>query len=206
MRRGRRLKMVSQKMLDDIRWADPVERKAMSVVMGLSKTPLVEIEWKDDTHSMERKKRDFVLVFDGGLRRRVEVKGERESAHTGNITVEYECWGNPSGLAATGSDLWIEMIPVGSDWRAYFADVRRLREWMMFQVVPGGVWKPNRMVVGSRYERLVPNSKAMKGNPNENPTMSMLLNLKRHVVGVGPWMDGWAHGRGSVDWRIFGAV
>lgn len=37
---------------------------------------------------------------------KLEVKTDRMAYKTGNLAVEYECWGKPSGINATQSDNW----------------------------------------------------------------------------------------------------
>lgn len=40
-----------------------------------------------------------------------EVKTERDQwATTGNICIETECWGKPSGINATESDIWVHNL------------------------------------------------------------------------------------------------
>ena len=41
----------------------------------------------------------------------VEVKTERDQwAQTGNICIEHECYGKPSGINATTADVWIQNL------------------------------------------------------------------------------------------------
>jgi hypothetical protein len=35
--------------------------------------------------------------------------------HTGNIAIEYECYGKPSGINATNSDYWFHNLCVGDE-------------------------------------------------------------------------------------------
>jgi hypothetical protein len=43
--------------------------------------------------------------------KKIEVKSERGMwMRTGNIAIEYECYGKPSGIAATESDYWFHNL------------------------------------------------------------------------------------------------
>jgi hypothetical protein len=39
-----------------------------------------------------------------------EVKADRMTAKTGNVVIEYECSGKPSGITSTEADVWIYFI------------------------------------------------------------------------------------------------
>ena len=71
----------------------------------------------------DRKKFDIDLEF-GSIRedkvaemlcnKRIEVKSERGMwMDTGNIAIEYESYGKPSGIEATESDYWFHHLCVG---------------------------------------------------------------------------------------------
>ena len=48
--------------------------------------------------------------------KKVEVKSERDMwVHTGNIAVEYESYGKPSGIAATEADYWFHNLCIGNE-------------------------------------------------------------------------------------------
>ena len=48
--------------------------------------------------------------------KKIEVKSERGMwMRTGNIAIEYECYGKPSGINATESDYWFHNLCVGED-------------------------------------------------------------------------------------------
>lgn len=72
-----------------------------------------------------RKKFDLDLMY-GEIReekiaamltdKKVEVKSERDIwQNTGNICIEYESWGKPSGIRATESDYWFHNLCIGDD-------------------------------------------------------------------------------------------
>tara|TARA_R110002126_G_scaffold118215_1_gene258170 strand:+ start:250 stop:648 length:399 start_codon:yes stop_codon:yes gene_type:complete len=47
--------------------------------------------------------------------KKIEVKTERDWwAKTGNVALEYECNGKPSGITATKSDYWIHILATGN--------------------------------------------------------------------------------------------
>ena len=48
--------------------------------------------------------------------KKIEVKIERDVwQKTGNIAIEYECYGKPSGINATESDYWFHNLCIGED-------------------------------------------------------------------------------------------
>ena len=73
----------------------------------------------------DRKKFDLDLAY-GKVReqrvadmltdKKVEVKSERDMwVRTGNIAVEYESYGKPSGIAATEADYWFHNLCIGDE-------------------------------------------------------------------------------------------
>ena len=56
------------------------------------------------------------LVADMLQDKKIEVKSERGMwQKTGNIAIEYQSYGKPSGIAATESDYWFHNLCVGDD-------------------------------------------------------------------------------------------
>ena len=56
------------------------------------------------------------IVADMLQDKKIEVKSERGMwLHTGNIAIEYECYGKPSGINATNSDYWFHNLCVGDE-------------------------------------------------------------------------------------------
>ena len=54
-------------------------------------------------------------VHDIFSNKKIEVKTERDWWYkTGNIALEYECNGKPSGINATESDYWIQILAKGN--------------------------------------------------------------------------------------------
>lgn len=73
----------------------------------------------------DRKKFDLDLAY-GTVRedkvaemlqdKKIEVKSEKDLwQKTGNICVEYQSWGKPSGIEATESDYWFHNLCIGDD-------------------------------------------------------------------------------------------
>lgn len=73
----------------------------------------------------DRKKFDIDLAY-GEVRedkiadmltnKKIEVKSEKDLwQKTGNICIEYESWGKPSGIEATESDYWFHNLCVGEE-------------------------------------------------------------------------------------------
>ena len=56
------------------------------------------------------------LVADMLQDKKIEVKSERDVwQRTGNICIEYESYGKPSGINATESDYWFHNLCIGED-------------------------------------------------------------------------------------------
>jgi hypothetical protein len=56
------------------------------------------------------------IVADMLQDKKIEVKSERDVwQKTGNIAIEYECYGKPSGINATESDYWFHNLCIGED-------------------------------------------------------------------------------------------
>ncbi len=56
------------------------------------------------------------MVADMLQNKKIEVKSERDVwQRTGNIAIEYECYGKPSGINATESDYWFHNLCIGED-------------------------------------------------------------------------------------------
>lgn len=48
--------------------------------------------------------------------KKIEVKSERDMwVRTGNIAIEYQSYGKPSGIAATESDYWFHNLCIGDE-------------------------------------------------------------------------------------------
>jgi hypothetical protein len=56
------------------------------------------------------------LIADMLQNKKIEVKSERDIwQHTGNIAIEYECYGKPSGITSTEADYWFHNLCVGNN-------------------------------------------------------------------------------------------
>ena len=71
----------------------------------------------------------------------IECKRDFKAHKTGNVYVEYECRGKPSGISTTEADYWVFIVgPNNNDLRAYLTTTARLK--VLFEnaerKVPGG--------------------------------------------------------------------
>lgn len=94
-------------------------------------------DWKPK--KTDRKKFDIDLSY-GKVRenmvaemlqdKRIEVKSERDMwVHTGNIAIEFESYGKPSGIDATEADYWFHNLCIGDRTFATLVfDVESLRD------------------------------------------------------------------------------
>ena len=56
------------------------------------------------------------LILDMLENKKIEVKSERDVwQKTGNIAIEYESYGKPSGINSTESDYWFHNLCIGKD-------------------------------------------------------------------------------------------
>lgn len=79
----------------------------------------------------------------------IEVKTDFLADKTGNIAVEYESWGKPSGIATTSARHWVFVIPGKI---ALFVETTRLKEiarrfYQDGKVVKGGDLDKSKMVL-----------------------------------------------------------
>lgn len=77
-----------------------------------------------------------VKVVRGSLEAKYEVKADRLSAKTGNLCIEYECAGQPSGISTTQANYYAYFIIHGSDQDLYLIPVERIKE-----LIAQGVYK-----------------------------------------------------------------
>jgi len=112
----------------------------------------------------DRKKYDLDLQY-GEIRedkirdmlenKKIEVKSERGMwLQTGNIAIEYECYGKPSGINATDSDYWFHNLCVGDkEFCTIVFDTNMLKlivnELDSFKTVAGGDHNASRMYLVS---------------------------------------------------------
>ena len=83
--------------------------------------------------------------------KKIEVKSEKDLwQKSGNICIEYESWGKPSGIRATESDYWFHNLCVGNNefcTLVFKTDVLRtiVDKLDTFKTVSGGDHKASRM-------------------------------------------------------------
>lgn len=72
----------------------------------------------------------------------VEVKQDFKAKDTGNIVVEYECRGKPSGISSTKSDYYLYRVHQSDGIRHYLMETSKLKEIigaeLYFRIVNGG--------------------------------------------------------------------
>lgn len=64
----------------------------------------------------------------GSLEAKYEVKADRLSAKTGNLCIEYECSGLPSGISTTEANYYAYFIIHGSSEDLYIIPVPHIKE------------------------------------------------------------------------------
>ena len=68
----------------------------------------------DLKYGQEREQK--IVSFLDKNKNKLEVKTERDWwAKTGNIAIEIECWGKPSGLAKTEAYYWVHILAIGKE-------------------------------------------------------------------------------------------
>ena len=83
--------------------------------------------------------------------KKIEVKSEKDLwQKSGNICIEYESWGKPSGIRATESDYWFHNLCVGENefcTLVFKTDVLRtiVDKLDTFKTVSGGDHKASKM-------------------------------------------------------------
>lgn len=83
--------------------------------------------------------------------KKIEVKSEKDMwQKTGNICIEYESWGKPSGIKATEADYWFHNLCVGDNefcTLVFKTDVLRtiVDKLDTFKTVSGGDHKASKM-------------------------------------------------------------
>jgi hypothetical protein len=83
--------------------------------------------------------------------KKIEVKSEKDLwQKSGNICIEYESWGKPSGIRATEADYWFHNLCVGDNefcTLVFKTDVLRtiVEKLDTFKTVSGGDHKASRM-------------------------------------------------------------
>lgn len=134
----------------------------------------------------DRKKFDIDLAY-GTIReekiaemltdKKIEVKSEKDMwQKTGNICIEYESWGKPSGIKATEADYWFHNLCVGDNefcTLVFKTDVLKtiVDKLDTFKTVSGGDHKASKMFLVN-LQKLFSSDviKAFKEADNEKET------------------------------------
>ncbi len=71
-------------------------------------------------------------IIDMFLNKKIEVKSERDTwMKTGNICIEYQSYGKPSGIIATEADFWFHNLCIKDDiFCTLIFDVPKLKQLM----------------------------------------------------------------------------
>ena len=109
--------------------------------------------------------------------KKIEVKSEKDLwQKSGNICIEYESWGKPSGIRATESDYWFHNLCVGDNefcTLVFKTDVLRtiVDKLDTYKTVSGGDHKASRMFLVN-LQKLFSSDviKAFKEADNEKET------------------------------------
>jgi len=70
---------------------------------------------------------DLAVLLSNGVRFKFEIKDDMTASRTGNVGVEFECRGKPSGINVTEADYWVFRLD-GLFYSVKTEDLRRLIE------------------------------------------------------------------------------
>lgn len=83
-----------------------------------------------------------VELIEDGVKVYYEVKADRMTYKTGNICIEYECFGKPSGITTTKADWYAYFEIRGHKFCLYMIPVKalrsRIRKHKYFKTISGG--------------------------------------------------------------------
>ena len=82
-----------------------------------------------------------IRFYDGDASMKVEVKADRMTGKTGNLAIEFECSGKPSGIATTDADVWAYFAPHASGckwWWIPVADIRAAIDGEQYSSIKSG--------------------------------------------------------------------
>ena len=116
----------------DLRFSQEIEKKIADAI----KTKCSDVELTNT------KEQDIIANF------KIEVKRERSAQKTGNVAIEVEYKGKPSGPYASEADIWIWEID-GAYWMAHIDVLRRFIEEKdaYYQVKYGGDGKASKLLI-----------------------------------------------------------
>jgi len=118
----------------DLEVATKTEEKIAEVLARVTGSTIKRLNNNRDYDILiERKGRDFYI----------ELKEDFMAAKTGNIAVEYECRGKPSGISTSKSDVYAYLVHESATKQSLFlTDVKKLKDAinkrMFFREVSGG--------------------------------------------------------------------
>lgn len=97
-----------------------------------------------------------LMIQKDGKSYKLEIKEDFRCAETGNIAVEYECRGKPSGVHSTESDLYLYKVHLPTKIEYHIAWVREIKkanfENKYHRTVSGGDYMSNTKMYLYRYE------------------------------------------------------
>ena len=92
-------------------------------------------------------------VHDMFHNKKIEIKTERNWwKKTGNIAIEYECNGKPSGIDKTESDFWIQILANGTDNYCKLIVEEFWRWWILSMVTINTVINSIVFVIGRKFK------------------------------------------------------
>jgi hypothetical protein len=96
--------------------------------------------YRDVEFSKGKDKLYDVSIVDCNTSQRVfiEVKSDRMGKRTGNVAIEYECNGQPSGIMSTGSDYWVYFVEEVGVYKFPIADLREIFSRAWYRTAKGG--------------------------------------------------------------------
>ena len=125
--------MQSKKFKRDLERGHRAEDKAVELLK--SEYPSIRAIYKSNDQVFK----SYDLIDDTGYT--FEVKGEIKSKETGNIVIEWECRGKPSGITSTKADEWFHMYYLEGNWvytRCSVTDLRYYIAWKQPKSIRGG--------------------------------------------------------------------
>jgi hypothetical protein len=94
--------------------------------------------YRDVEFSQGKNKLYDVSIVMNDHRRFIEVKSDRMGKRTGNVAIEYECNGKPSGITSTGSDYWVYFVEGVGVYKFPIADLREIFSRCWYKCIKGG--------------------------------------------------------------------
>lgn len=124
--------MTTKKFVEDLSFGKEYEKQAFKYFPNSSLSTIEFSSGKDKRYDVK------FLCAATNESICVEVKGDRLGKRSGNIAVEYECNGVPSGISATTSDFWLYFVEEVGVFKFPIRELRSLFEDKTFRRVSGG--------------------------------------------------------------------